>query len=220
MSDLDLPTYGVVDLETTGLDMREHVICEAAVIIYGPDADGVYDVTDHFAFVPNVAPQSLGFASPEALAVNRWYERRRYLEMLSSVETDRAWRNVADALDGATLVAANPAFDAKFLARELSLRLDLDEMWHYRLLDVQAMTMGAGRQALIMGSALGITGGAEKAAVMRPPSFPECITLWSLDGYVRPGTEHTALGDAAMTLRVLQAALGHPILPAGQEDQW
>jgi hypothetical protein len=78
---------------------------------------------------------TLRFAEPAALRVNRYYERG--LDDRSRWSSpDEVSRFLLDARR-ATMVAANPSFDAAFLFAHFGYA-----PWHYRLLDVQAYAAG------------------------------------------------------------------------------
>jgi DNA polymerase III epsilon subunit-like protein len=107
-----------VDIETTGLGHDQHEIVELAWAL----TDGPVNV---------VRPRhTLRGADPVALRVNRYHERG-----LGDPDTwstpDEVSQFLLDAR-GATLVAANPHFDASFLAAHFG-----HAPWHYRLFDIQ-----------------------------------------------------------------------------------
>ena len=110
-----------LDTETTGLDPERHEIWELA---YAIDDGPVYTaVVDH----------SLRNADPVALGLNGYDDRAKGVEPYRTVEV--ACRG---ALEGNTLVGANPAFDAAFLRARWGVT-----PWRYRLLDIEAYAMGA-----------------------------------------------------------------------------
>lgn len=136
----------IVDTETTGLDPARHEVWEIAVI----DRE---DGTEHlWRMKPDLVK-----ADPAALRVGRYYDRAR--DMCGGcMRPDRAYDLIgwtgkdpyewsspaavaevaASLLDGATLIAANPAFDAGFLAVFLN-RHGQAATWHYRLRDIGSM---------------------------------------------------------------------------------
>lgn len=191
----DLPTFAIVDVETTGLGAR-HVVLELAAIIYEPNDVGEYHVVDVVDLVPDHDRRVLAGAEPEALAKNRYYERGVYKRPLQPDHEGRVLATLHGNLADVTLVGANPAFDARFLNALFADRIpDLytsEPPWNFRLLDVEALTMG-------------------RKQLTHVPGLAECATLWGIR--VDPAQAHTALGDAFTTLRVLQACLGHPITP-------
>lgn len=180
--------YVAVDLETTSLDTRKAYPLELAAVEVVVDDPGVYVGRVH-AFVPHTDRSVINAADDDALAVNRWFERRLYRRMSSPTSTVEAIDVLCDMLDGATLVGANPAYDAAVLWRWLSTRTDLDSPpWHFRLYDVEVATAAA----------LGLD------AV---PSLAKCADLFSLD--TDPSVAHTAAGDAFLTADVFTAVFNH-----------
>lgn len=146
----------IVDSETTGLDSSRHEIWELAVI----------DRTDGRERLWRMKPD-LVQADPAALSVGRYYERARDMcdkdhkpsgarDLISWPGKDPyEWSEpealagiVAPLLDGATLIAANPTFDAGFLAAFLNAHGHA-ATWHYRLRDIGSMAWGwlAGRNS-------------------------------------------------------------------------
>jgi DNA polymerase-3 subunit epsilon len=116
-------TYVFLDCETTGLDPNYHEVWELA---YAVDEGPI-----HSHFLPHNAAKF----QPEALNANQ-YLRRHIPSTLEEALTFE--HKVRGALEGATLVAANPAFDAGFLRVRWGYT-----PWKYRLLDVEAYAMAA-----------------------------------------------------------------------------
>lgn len=117
-------THVYLDVETTGRDPDRHEIWELA-----------YAVDDGPIHVGRTL-HSFRHADPDALNMNGYWTRqggdsRETFEFNIEV-------NARAALNGATLVAANPAFDAAFLRARWGAT-----PWKYRLLDVEAYAMGA-----------------------------------------------------------------------------
>lgn len=113
-----------LDTETTGLDPNRHQVWEIA-----------YAVDDEPIQSSFVAHDPVT-ADPQALRMNGYLERAGYaLDLFGSLIFETKLR---EALDGATLVAANPAFDAAFLRARWGVT-----PWRYRMLDVEAYAMGA-----------------------------------------------------------------------------
>lgn len=111
---MKLPHLVVVDVETSGLNPRQHSVLEVAAI----------DLTTHeeLIFVPiPVVPPLPGspawesVASAEALTVNRYYERRLWEQRATALATVDAWDGLNEMLDGNLIAGANPEFDASFL---------------------------------------------------------------------------------------------------------
>ena len=113
-------TLVFLDTETTGLDPNRHEIWELAYAV------------EHTPIESAVVAHSLRHADPTALTMNGYPERGDRLAFNLSVE-DRCRK----ALDGATLVAANPSFDAAFLRARWGVT-----PWHHRLWDIEAYAAG------------------------------------------------------------------------------
>lgn len=92
---------------------------------------------------------------------------------------------IGPILDGAHIVGANPAFDARMLTRLLAER-GLAPTWHYHLIDLEAVTVG---YLLGRGENVSIPWRSDDLAarVGAPTTDP--------DGYVLYA-RHTAMGDA------------------------
>ncbi|MGN0100733.1 MAG: exonuclease domain-containing protein [Dietzia sp.] len=115
------PHLVVVDVETSGLDPRRHSVLEVAAL----------DLTTHeeLIFVPSpVVPDDdrwwrwfarrrrwQDLASPEAMKVNRYHERRVSDLQLDVPRTTGAWTALNAMLAGNLIAGANPEFDAKFV---------------------------------------------------------------------------------------------------------
>ena len=120
-------TLVYLDTETTGLDVDLHDVWEIA---YAVDDGPVRScVVDH----------DVVGADPSALALNGYFGRgdvrHRPSDSLHALNFELKLR---EDLEGATLVGANPAFDAARLGARWGA-----SPWRYRLLDVEAYAMGA-----------------------------------------------------------------------------
>ncbi len=176
--------YVALDLETTSIDHLLAFPLEIAAVTYDPSTDlDPYGFTT--VFVPDHPRSVIAEADPEALAVNRYFERRLFDGMSSAAETARQIDVLIKQLDGATLVGANPAYDAAVLWRYLSTfgpaRLTAAP-WHFRLFDVEVATRVA----------LGLD---------YTPGLSRCLDLLDL-GPISPSMTHTALGDGFAALDV------------------
>lgn len=174
MSDRDLI---VVDVETTGLNVGLHVPIEVAAINTRTG--------EQRNFFPRLSADALAVAAPEALAVNRYFERRCFEHALDADETVAAYGDLLEFLAGATLGGANVRFDAAMLmagvraARYPSFIVDVNyEPWHFRLADLESAAAGA----------LGLP-------MTELPSLARCCELLG----VKNIDPHTALGDATAT---------------------
>ena len=137
-------------------------------------------------------PLDLKFSDPKALDIGGFWDRHPAGRKLSGkpelpcepvTSAHDAAKKVMEWTFGATIVGANPAFDAQILERLLRSEGYLPS-WHYRLLDVEAMTAGyAGR----------IVGG-----------LAACCEFFGID----QAAAHTALGDARDALAIYDRILG------------
>ena len=129
-----LTIQAFLDCETTGLDPMLHDPWEIAVILRydGQDEEHVF----------RILPDNFASADPEALRINRYFERT----------ADPAWvwddretvaRRLCDLLDGAVLIGSNVAFDAEMLANLLGRYFAQPRPWHYRTLDIVTLAVGS-----------------------------------------------------------------------------
>jgi hypothetical protein len=147
-----LVTLIYLDTETTGLDPYLHYVWEIAYAV------------DDGPILSSIVRHSSRNADPEALEVGRYWDR------LSSGEFDNraTWEfedTLRAALDGATLVGANPAFDAAMLRA----RWDAAP-WRYRLFDIEAYAM----PALGLSEPKGLAYVAEQLGVEQPDHTAAC----------------------------------------------
>jgi len=114
----------IVDVESTGLGDKAVPLEIAAINV---------DSGEEFHMVPHVTRQQLVDAEPDALRINRYYERGLYRDMYDDeAGTTHAYGFLANMLRGNTLGGSNPAFDARLLAPHTGA------VWHHRLADVSA----------------------------------------------------------------------------------
>lgn len=114
----------VVDLETTGLGPQCAPIEVAAINV---------DTGEVLEFVPYVDLSKV-HVEPQAFAINRYFERGVYRDMLSPADTLDQWLALAKILHGNTFGGSNPNFDARLVA----LALGANPVWHHRLADLAA----------------------------------------------------------------------------------
>lgn len=120
----------VVDVETSGL--TDPFPLEIAAVNI--------DTGDEFRMIPHVTQAQLAKAEPEALQINRYYERGVFRDMLDNVEmTKSAYGWLADMLRGNTFGGSNPAFDSAIIRKHGYLTGDI---WHHRLADLSAYAAG------------------------------------------------------------------------------
>lgn len=166
-----------VDVETDGLGPKRQP-WEIAWII--DDGDGAPVERREFLWI------DVSRADPAALRIGGYWERHPDpygADYVATASPGALARDLARDLHGATLVGANPAFDAEVLSRLLRRYAQMPT-WHYRLLDVQAMCAGA----------LGWE---------TPRGLDDCLAAL---GIVRPEVDrHTALGDARAVAVIYRA---------------
>lgn len=160
----------VVDIETSGLDRHQSDILEVAWV-------NLDDPDDFGGFVPELPSKWLERADLEALAVNRFIERRGWEQALSQDETVELWSEFREDLGGTVFAGVNPQFDAQFIARDLA-GYGHKPPWHYRLLDLGSMACGT--------------------LEIDPHEVPSSAEIFQMLDVVNEAP-HTALGDAQAT---------------------
>lgn len=204
----------IVDVETTSLtpdyQAGSGVIWELAMIWREDGAEHLWRMKP-----------DLAVADASALSVGQFYKRTegmdweqpRYracdLAQPGPAQHGPEWSSapavaalVARLLDGATFIAANPAFDTAFLAAFLR-HYGQAPTWHYRLRDIGSLAAGflaRGFKPVL----------ASEGLVPRPPALDA-----STDDYARAlgvdpdGFErHSALGDCRLVAAMLDVIAG------------
>ena len=176
----------VVDCETTGLHDDAAILEVAAVNVRTGEV---------LQFVPYVSQAQLALAQPEALQINRYYERGLWRNMRrAGASTALQFCLLRDMLSGNTFAGSNPRFDAKMVAAAEAYRYDWDARrqfgmpppktvytgtpWHHRLADLAAYAAGK--------------------LHFDPTELPGLATVCELLD-VENTAPHTALGDALAT---------------------
>lgn len=131
---MSTPHLIVVDVETSGLDPITHDVLEVAAINLFTG--------DELRFVPTpTRPDWPANAAPEALQVNRYYERGVYKDQVDTETTGKRWKTLADMLDGNILAGANPWFDAAFVDTALH-HWGIEPTRRYQLRDLATYASG------------------------------------------------------------------------------
>ena len=193
-----------LDTETTGLDPDRHEIWEVGLIVRNDDREGEREFLWQL-------PVDLGRADPMTLNIGQFFDRRvqcatawgeeRVVPMVprAEMQTMEAWAKQFMLLTrDAHLVGAVVSFDEKRLERLLR-RLGRCPMWHYHLIDVEALAAG---HAAGDGDA---THGAPHD-VARPPWSSADLSRYAgidPDDFDR----HTALGDARWARAIYDAVI-------------
>ena len=169
-----------LDTETTGLDPQRHEVWEIAWAVEG--------LPIQHAFMSHSGVS----ADINALSVGGYHERwPRHVFDFS--DGRRSEQMVLQALKGATLCAANPAFDSAFLIARWG-----QKPWLYRMLDIEAYAMGA------LGYPI-------------PRGLKDIAADLTDRGHDIPTPDHTAAGDVA-TLRACHYALQGMYAPQQSEE--
>lgn len=197
----------IVDTETSGLDPAIHLPLEVAAINTEsgetlrfvpyiselriqigrhtqPDADATYAVGD-----------------PDALRINRYYEREIYRDMASANDTVGRYRDLWKMLAGNTFGGCNPSFDARMLVAGYRHAVGIcnlavtyrewEPVWHHRLADLSAY--------------------AAPTLGLAPTELPGLHQVCTLLG-VTNTAPHTALGDARATADCFREVAIHAVV--------
>lgn len=208
-----------LDIETTGLDPDMYDVFEVALIEANPVGD-----EDEWWFdehVWHIEPR-LAVADPEAIRMNRYYQRRAAGELHFRAAVNVA-EQLARGLAGRTVIGANPDFDGRHLTRFLKKHGQCPA-WHYHLVDIENVALGWCRArihaiGIAMDENLPVGGGwnaagnieeSDVAVLRRAVAAPYKSALLSRAIGVDPGDfeRHTALGDARWVKAMWEAMHG------------
>lgn len=199
-----MPSKKIVflDVETTGTDPRIHELWEIGLIVRTGDQEEKYSWL--------VRPEDMSTADPYALRIGGYYERwpAALVDKIWSsvqvlpVQTDKPSPNcspasvaqeVARLLDGAHIVAANPAFDTAFLQKFLRANGECG-CWSYRMDNIESIVRGWLAACDLQGSAEAMSGlhEAARAVDVEPDLFET----------------HTAIGDAELVAEIYDRVMG------------
>jgi DNA polymerase III epsilon subunit-like protein len=201
-----------IDTETTGLDPDLHQLWEVAAII---ERNGV--ATEHVWQLP----VDLGRADPMALKIGRFHERRRVAEALTQPRVFA--ETFARLTAGCHLVGAVISFDEERLRRLLRHQHECP-MWHYHLIDVEALAAGwlfadatrcdedyerraADPESPGWEKAMGVLGAGWRRSTATPPWNSEELSK-AVGVDPEQFDRHTALGDARWARALYFAVMG------------
>lgn len=184
-----------IDTETTGLHARKLPWEIAMIRIDNAQFNPDNRVQRVRMFIRDI---DLTEADSMALEIGKFYERHPGVGKFGNVvghlpphadaddlcNESHAMRFVEWWTRGATLVGANPAFDAQLLDSRMRAH-GLCPSWHHRLVDVEALTAGHLR---VLDEA------------NRMPGLGKCAQL--LDIEVDKAAAHTAMGDAELAMKI------------------
>jgi len=200
-----------VDTETTGLDTLIHDPWEIAVILRtdGQDEEHVF----------RIAPD-LADATPEALKVNRYYERVSTPDWTWDDPHIAATR-LHSLLDGAVLIGSNPAFDAEMIALLLGRYCGQPRPWHYRTVDVVTLAVGSlyGRASEWTRKDCDATWYSKAAKAVGWPWKTHDVSRHVEVEPPGPRVAHTALGDARWARDVFDRVTVPDAFFAASDDQ-
>lgn len=200
-----------LDTETTGLDPLLHDPWEIAVILRhdGQDEEHVF----------RIAPD-LASATPEALAVNRYYERTAAPDWTWDDPHTAATR-LHNILDGAVLVGSNVAFDAEMLSHWFSNWFKQPRPWHYRTVDIVTLAVGSlyGRASEWTRKDCDATWYAKVGKAIGWPWRTHNVSRHVEVEPPTPDVAHTALGDARWARSVFDAVTVPDAFFAASDEQ-
>ena len=185
-----------VDIETTGLDPERHEIWEVGLILDGSE----------FSWQ---LPVDLGKADAIALNIGQFHERRMYGDSVTLCKDFAA--EFAAMTRGYHLAGAVVSFDAERLARLLRNNSECP-MWHYHLIDVEALAAGylTGQFVAIQecGANPAADGPTQEEAMRAIPPWNSGDLSRAVGVDPDDFDRHTALGDARWAKAIYKAVMG------------
>lgn len=146
VDDIDIDEFFFCDIETNGLDFREHGILELSYAVGIGPVKTIHRTHAQYEHLFRTA-------SPESLVVNGYTQDKVTNENLAMDWADyyNAVTEFHTAIKGKTFLNANPAFDARFISNNLFGNFSQGEPWFYRLHDIQAWYAGIMRRKKLTG---------------------------------------------------------------------
>ncbi|WP_185932510.1 3'-5' exonuclease [Streptomyces sp. WAC 01325] len=201
-----------VDVESTGLDPVLHEVWEIAVILRHDGQDEEHTFRIH--------PENFISADPEALRINRYFERVAAPDWVWD-DRETAARQLHNLLDGAVLIGSNPAFDAEMFAQLLGEYFDQPRPWHYRTIDTATLAVGSlyGRAAERTRHDCDATWYSKVARAVGWPWKSHDVSRHIRIEPPAPEVRHTALADAAWARDVFDAVTVPDAFFAASDEQ-
>lgn len=188
----------VIDCETTGVEPWRHSLWEFGAVLVSPDdpsQDPEPILLRYRADVEN--------ASPDALRVNRYYERRP--DAVPDARRHSDTHDLAAKLVGVRFASCNVSFDTAFVTKHLRL-YGAVPMWHYSPIDIKSLCYGRRRSLL----------GASTSELLKAfgVDVEQCLAYFDL----RRDGRHSAIADAYLAAALLYEAMGWGALYGSQCD--
>jgi hypothetical protein len=180
----------VVDCETNGTESWRHSLWEFGAVLVSADDPSRDPEPLHFAI-----PADVEHASPDALRVNRYFERK-----LLPDDSRECAQMVAARLAGASFASCNVGFDTAFVTRFLRDNGAVPT-WHYSPIDIKSLCYGRRRSLL----------GASTSQLLKAfgVDVEQCLAYFDCrrsdnEKYGR----HSALADAYLAAALLYEVMG------------
>ena len=117
-------SFAFIDLETTGLNVRQHEIIEIGCVLTTPDLK----VVEEFSL--KIKPKNIANADPTALKINHYNEKN----WEKAVDLEDAIKIFAEKVKNHIMIGHNVAFDSGFLEQAFS-QTGVSNTMHYHKLD-------------------------------------------------------------------------------------
>jgi DNA polymerase III epsilon subunit-like protein len=116
--------FAFIDIEATGLNLREHEVIEIGGVITDPELNVIEE------FEIKIKPENLENADPVSLKVSQYNEE----DWQSAISLEEAIKLLAAKVRDCIMVGHNVAFDAAFLGYAFN-KVGIENTMHYHRLD-------------------------------------------------------------------------------------
>lgn len=116
--------FAFIDIEATGLNLREHEVIEIGVVITDPELNIIEE------FDVKIKPEHIESADPVSLKVSQYNEE----DWGSAVSLEEAMKVFAMKVEDCIMVGHNVAFDAGFIEHAFN-KTGIQNPMHYHKLD-------------------------------------------------------------------------------------